>query len=99
MLCNIRVIWQQISMINECEIGDADNECEKEQALTAHKIDFTAEAQAASVMFMALKRFCSCKSLDESQQTLPLYEQKARGFFGVTGAPVYVPFSSQNHIQ
>lgn len=75
------------------------NVSEKEQQLTAHNIDFTAEAQATSVTFMASKRFCSCTSLDESQQTLPLYGQKAKGFFGVTGAPILSSqFQRQNHI-
>lgn len=60
------------------------------EELTAHKIDFTVEAQAVSDMFIASYCFCNCKSLAESQQTFPLYGQKAKGFCGEKGAPVPV---------
>lgn len=56
--------------------------------LTAHRIDLTLEAQAESDIFIPSNCFCSCKSLEESQHTLPLYEQKPRGFLGEKGAPV-----------
>lgn len=58
--------------------------------LTEQSIDFTAELHAVSVIFIPSKSFCNCRSLEESQQTLPLYGQKAKGFFGVTGAPTYI---------